>query len=96
MLLPAGGVACGEDGTSQKTGLGYEVDKTNMFGICVLPSDLPEPSRDPGVTTDIVCDLIKEMGVKSVRVWMHIPFVLEREPHVQRTQPEKERGGIVP
>ena len=79
LAFAAGGVACGEDGTSQKTGLGYEVDKTNMFGICVLPSDLPEPSRDPGVTTDIVCDLIKEMGVKSVRVWMHIPFVLERE-----------------
>lgn len=71
-------VACGDGGSSRKTGLGYEVDKENMFGICVLPSDLPTSSKDPGITTDIVCDLLKTMNVKSVRVWMHIPYVLER------------------
>ena len=71
-----GGVGCDRD--TQKSGLGYEVDQSKMFGICVLPSDLPTSSRDPGITTEIVCDLIQEMNIKSVRVWMHIPYVLER------------------
>ena len=30
------------------------------------------------MTTEIVSDLIGEMNVKSVRVWMHLPYVLER------------------
>ena len=79
-VLAFGGVACKkDDGPKQKTGLGYEVNPENMFGICVLPSDLPTSSKDPGITTEIVCDLIKTMNIKSVRVWMHIPYVLERE-----------------
>ena len=80
LTIALGCVACGggSNGETQKTGLGYEVDRSKMFGICVLPSDLPTSSKDPGITTEIVCDLIQTMNIKSVRVWMHIPYVLER------------------
>lgn len=70
-------VACSDSG-KQKTGLGYDVNRENMFGICALPSDLFTPSADAGVTTDQISSLIKVMNIKSVRVWMHIPYVLER------------------
>ena len=35
-----------------KTGLGYTIDQSKMFGICALPSDLFTSSADVGVTTD--------------------------------------------
>ncbi len=66
------------DKPKQKTGLGYEINQSNMFGVCALPSDLFTSSADGGVTTDQICEIVKTMNIKSVRVWMHIPYVLER------------------
>lgn len=73
-------VSCKEEGQKKesKTGLGYTIDQSKMFGICALPSDLFTSSADIGVTTDQICEIVKTMNVKSVRVWMHIPYVLER------------------
>lgn len=62
----------------QKSGLGYEIDRDNMFGICALPADLFTSSADREVTTDLICNVVKTMNIKSVRVWMHIPYVLQR------------------
>lgn len=76
LTFALGGVGCGDK--EENAGLGYEVDQSKLFGICVLPSELPTSSRDEGLTIEIVCDLIKTMNIKSVRVWMHIPYVLER------------------
>ena len=73
--------ACkGEEGQESppKTGIGYTIDQSKMFGICALPSDLFTSSADVGVTTDQICKIVEAMNVKSVRVWMHIPYVLQR------------------
>ncbi len=45
-----------------------------------MPSSLPTTSKDPGITNEIVCGLIESMQIKSVRVWMHLPYVLQRAP----------------
>lgn len=73
LALPAG---CNDN--SKKGKLGYEVNKDNMFGICAIPNLGYSTSVDPGVTDEIICDLSESMGIKSARVWMHIPYVLER------------------
>lgn len=67
-----------ESNTEKAGKLGYSVDRSNMFGICALPSDLFTSSADSGTTTELICDIVKTMNVKSVRVWMHLPYVLER------------------
>lgn len=76
-VISLGTVAC-KKGNSKEGKLGYEVDQSRLFGMCVLPDFGYSTSVDPGITSEIVCDLLKEMQVKSVRVWMHIPYVLKR------------------
>ncbi|MBQ8394372.1 MAG: hypothetical protein IJX49_02240 [Clostridia bacterium] len=65
------------------TALGYQIDKTNMFGICAVASqsELYTSSADAGVTTDLIADVVDVMNVKSVRVWMHLNYVIERSAY---------------
>ena len=63
--------------------LGYQIDQTNMFGICALANanELFTSSADSGVTTDLIADVVDVMNVKSARVWMHLNYVIERGAH---------------
>ena len=78
VAISCGALTSCKEKDKAKSGLGYEINRDNMFGICALPSDLFTSSADSGVTTDLICKVIKTMNVKSVRVWMHIPYVLQR------------------
>lgn len=55
------------------------MDRSNMFGLCELPSEFGGGSTEKETTMDFVAESCKNLGVKSMRVWMHLKMVFERE-----------------
>jgi len=80
-----------QDPGSQDT---VQVDRSNMFGMQEQPTVCANitAGSDKGVTPDLVANLCGALGVKSFRLGMNIPWVLEynsagelvfRQPNIQ-------------
>ena len=55
------------------------MDRSNMFGICELPSEFGGGSTEKETTIEFVANSCKNLGVKSMRVWMHLKMVFTRD-----------------
>ena len=55
------------------------MNRRNMFGICELPSEFGGGSTEKETTIEFVADSCKNLGVKSMRVWMHLKMVFMRD-----------------
>ena len=55
------------------------MDRSNMFGICELPSEFGGGSTEKETTIEFVADSCYNLGVKSMRVWMHLKMVFTRD-----------------
>lgn len=56
-----------------------KMDRSNMFGICELPSEFGGGSTEKETTIEFVAESCKNLGVKSIRVWMHLNMVFTRD-----------------
>ena len=55
------------------------MDRTNMFGLCELPSEFGGGSTEKETTIEFIAESCKNLGVKSMRVWMHLKMVFTRD-----------------
>ena len=55
------------------------MDRSNMFGLCELPSEFGGGSTEKETTIEFVAESCKNLGVKSMRVWMHLKMVFTRD-----------------
>jgi hypothetical protein len=54
-------------------------NRWNRFGICELPSEFGGGSTEKETTIEFVADSCKNLGVKNIRVWMHLKMVFTRD-----------------
>ncbi len=83
----------GEDELNIKaSGTPYESTFEYLYGICETPSDL-YPEVDPNLTTEWIAHVCKSMGIKSYRIWAHIPllFTVDEEDNVKMNQDYADR-----
>ena len=55
------------------------MDRKNMFGLCELPSEFGGGATEKETTMEFVAESCKNLGVKSMRVWMHLKMVFTRD-----------------
>ncbi len=64
---------CGENGI-KPSGEEYVSNYETLYGICETPFEL-YPEIDPGLTNEWIAHVCKSMGIKSFRVWAHMPML---------------------
>ncbi len=93
-VMVLSGTACGNENSSKgpmtdepapvltsttDTTITNKQDIKQGFGLCELPSEFGGGSTEAETTIEFVAESCKNLRVKSMRVWMHLKMVFERE-----------------